>query len=204
MKNLNVNLIAIAVSLAFSAGSMAGDISENDYNTSKNRISAEYKSAKSSCAAFSGNRNDICDAEAKGSKDVALAELDASYKPSREASYQARVTKGEAGYAVALERCDDQSGNAKDVCIKVAKSAVTSVKADAEAAMKISAATATANEASVEARGDANIKTAEAREDAAEDKTEARYKVAKEKCDSYAGVAKDECLSHAKAHTSAE
>ena len=31
------------------------------------------------------------------------------------------VAKAESAYAVAKERCDDKSGNAKDVCVKEAK-----------------------------------------------------------------------------------
>ena len=41
------------------------------------------------------------------------------------------IAKAEAEYAVAKERCDDQAGNAKDVCVKEAKSAQTAAKANA-------------------------------------------------------------------------
>lgn len=209
MKKLNINVIAIALGLAFSAGSMAEGISKTDYQAGKDKIAAEYKSTKAACDSLSGNKNDICVADAKGKEKVAIAELEASYKPSRETRYEARVAKAEADYAVANERCDDLAGNTKDVCVKEAKAAEVTAKADAKAQMKTgdanatanektSAANAAANEKSANARIKASGQSADARKDATADKREAEYKVAKEKCDALAGGAKDECLGQAK------
>ena len=188
MNKLNINVIALAVSLAFSAGAMAQSLSKSDYKAGKDKIAAEYKLAKAGCASLSGNRNDICVAEAKGNEKVALAELEASYKPSRETRYEARVAKAGAAYAVAKERCDDMTGNAKDVCVKEAKAAEIAAKADAKAQMKTSDANATASE-----------KSNDASKDAAAAKLDAEYKVVKEKCDNMTGNAKDVCVSNAKA-----
>jgi hypothetical protein len=199
MNKLNINVIALALGLAFSAGVMAEGISKDDYKAGKDRIAAEYKAAKAACGSLSGNRNDICMAEAKGKEKVALAELEVSYKPSRETRYQVSVAKAEANYAVANERCDDLAGNAKDVCVKEAKAAETTAKADAKAQLKTSDANATANEKSAEAYGKADSQAADARKDATADKRDADYKVAKEKCDAFAGDAKDQCLDQAKA-----
>ena len=187
MNKLNINLIALAISLAFSASAMAQNMSKADYKAGKVKIETEYKSAKAGCASLSGNTKDICVAEAKGKEQTAKAELEASYKPTPKTRYQARVTKAEADYAVAKERCDDMAGNAKDVCMKEAKSAETAAKADAKAQMKTS-----------DANVDASEKAAKARKDAAAAKLEADYKVAKEKCDALAGDAKDNCLNEAK------
>ena len=192
-------MIVLAFGFAFSAGSMAEGISKDDYKAGKDSIAAEHKSSKARCASLSGNPNDICVAEAKGKEKVAMAELEASYKPTRKTRYQARVAKAEADYAVAKERCDDLAGNAKDVCVKEAKAAETAAKADANAQMKTSDANATANEKSADARSKANNQAADARKDAAADKLDAEYGVAKEKCDTYAGGAKDHCLDQAKA-----
>lgn len=198
MNNLNIKTIVLAVSLAFSFGAMAEGMAKSDYTASKDKIAAEYKSAKAGCASFSGNASDICVAEAKGKEKVAKAELEASYKPSVKARYEARIAKAEADYAVANERCDDLAGNAKDVCVKEAKSAEVAAKADAKAKMKSTDANATANETSAEAQNKANKQTTDARKDATTDKLDAEYKVAKEKCDAYSGGAKDQCLTQAK------
>jgi len=196
---LNIKVIALTVSFAFSTGAMAQAMSKNDYLAGKDRIAAEYKSAKAACVSFSGNPNDICMAEANGREKIARANLDAGYKPTRKSHYQARVAKAEADYAVARERCDDMAGNAKDVCVKEAQAAETTAKADAKAQMKTSDANDTANEKSAEARSEANVKANDARKDAAADTLDAQYGVAKEKCDTYAGGAKDHCLDQAKA-----
>jgi hypothetical protein len=195
VNTLNINVIALAVSLAFSAGAMAQSLSKNDYKAGQDKIAAEYKLAKAGCASLSGNPKDICVAEAKGKERVAMAELDASYKPTPKNHYQARVARAEADYAVAKERCDDMAGNAKDVCVKEAKAAETAAKAQMETAD----ANATANEKTDQAHGKANEQSADARKDAAAAKRDAEYKVAKEKCDTYAGDTKDRCLDQAKA-----
>ncbi|HVK56483.1 MAG TPA: hypothetical protein VM532_15830 [Burkholderiales bacterium] len=198
MSKLNLNLLALAVSLAFSTGASAENMSTIDYKAGKDKIAAEYKLAKAGCASLSGNPNDICIVEAKGKEKVATAELDANYKHTRRSQYQARVAKADADYAVAKERCDDVAGNAKDVCVKEAKAVETAAKANATTQLRTAVANATAQDTSVNAHIKANNQAAEARKDATVEKLDAEYKVAKEKCDTYAGSAKDQCLGEAK------
>lgn len=87
----------------------------------KDRIAAEYKSAKANCASLAGNASDICVAEAKGNEKITRAELEASYKPTRKTRYEARVAEAEAHYAVAKEKCDAYAGGAKGHCMEQAK-----------------------------------------------------------------------------------
>jgi hypothetical protein len=87
------------------------------------------------------------------------------------------VAKAESAYALAKERCVDQSGNAKDVCVKEAKAVRVKALADAKLGKEIR----------------------EAKKDAASDKLDADYKVAIEKCDALAGDAKKSCVAAAKA-----
>ena len=198
MKNINLNVIALSVALAFSTGAIAENMSKADHSAAGDKIAAEYKTAKANCGSLSGNAADICVAEAKGKEKIALAELESTYKPSSKSRYEARVAKADADYGVAKQRCDDLAGNTKDVCVKEAKAAETAAKADAKAQMKTSDANAKANAKTVDARSDAAAKTADARKDAAVDKNDAQYAVAKEKCDTFAGGAKDRCLDQAK------
>jgi hypothetical protein len=199
MNKLNISMITMAISLAFSTGAIAQNMSKDDYKAGKDKIAAEYKSAKAVCDSLSGNPKDICVADAKGKEKVAKAELEAGYKPSNKATYEVSVAKAEADYAVAKERCDDLAGNAKDVCVKEAKAAETTAKANAKAEMKTAAANVTAKEKTTEARSDASKKATDARKDATADKRDAEYAVAKEKCDTFSGDAKDQCLNQAKA-----
>ena len=198
MNNYHIKALAVAITLAFSASAMAQNINKAQYKAGQDRISAEYKTAKAGCSSLSGNANDICVIEAKGTEKLAKAELEASYKPTTKSFYEVRVAKAEAVYGVAKEKCDDLSGNPKDVCVKEAKSVQTTAKAEAKAQMKTADANAAADETSAEAQSKANDTSKQARKDATADEIDAGYAVAKEKCDSFAGGAKDTCLDQAK------
>jgi hypothetical protein len=187
MNKLDINTIALALTLMFSTGAMAEGMTKEEFKSSKEKISEQYKASKATCKSLSGNAGDVCEVEAKGKEHIAIAELEASYKPSLKTRHEVQVVKAEANYALAKERCDDRAGNVKDVCVKEAKAIEVAAKADAKAQMKSSEANTTANEKSTDARKDAKT-----------DKSDAQYAVAKEKCDSYSGNAKDRCIDQAK------
>ncbi|HEX6733901.1 MAG TPA: hypothetical protein VF096_03735 [Azonexus sp.] len=128
---------ALLFGLLISLGAFAQDgMPRAEYKVGKERIEANFKTAKEACDSLAGNQKDICVAEAKGDRNVALAELEARYKPGEKARYNIQAAKAEAVYEVAKERCDDQSGNAKDVCVKQAKADEKTAKAEAEAQMR--------------------------------------------------------------------
>ncbi len=192
MTKFNLTALAAACSLALSATAF-GAVTKTEYKASKDQISAKYKSEKASCKTMSGNAKDICIEEAKGHEKVAKAELEMSYKPTDRNRHDVRIAKADAAYNVAKEKCDDVTGNAKDVCVKQAKAAHIAAKADtkvaeAKVAEKVAGAPAAMRE-----------KTAEVKKDAAADKRDAAYAVAKEKCDAMAGDAKSNCIKDAKA-----
>lgn len=109
------------------------------------------------------------------------------------------MAKADADYAVAKEKCDEKSGNDKDVCVKEAKAVEIRIKADAEAQMKTLEANKTASDTAAEATAKAKAAGAAAHQDAATDTRNADYAVAKEKCDSMESSAKDRCVDAAKA-----
>jgi len=142
MNQLNINVIAIAIGLAFSTGAMAAEpISKDEYKAGKDKIAAEYKSSHAACSSLSANAKDICMVEAKGKEKVATAELDVSYKPGDKSNQALGIAKAEADYAVAKEKCDDKVGNDKNVCIKEAKAAETHAKTNAKKSMAPTMAT---------------------------------------------------------------
>ena len=83
----------------------------------------------------------------------------------------------DARYELAKEVCDDQAGNAKDVCVAKAKADHEKAKADAKMKKSVT----------------------EARNDAAESKDKADFKVASERCEAMNGNAKDACMASARA-----
>ena len=165
-------------------------LTQPEYKAAKDTIEADYKASKEKCNALTDNAKDICVKEAKGHEDVAKAELEAQYKPSTKAAYKARVARADADYAIAKEKCDDLSGNAKDVCVKDAKAAHVTAKENAKVAQAKAkpADTPDAKAAAV----------AEARKDASAEKNEANYKAAKERCDTMQGDVKSKCVDDAK------
>jgi hypothetical protein len=163
-------------------------ISKDAYDQAVKNAEAQYKMDKDACSSRSGNAKDICLAEANGKEKVAKADAEAAYKNTPKEREDARVTRAEATYNVAKEKCDDLAGNSKDVCVKEANAVLVKAKADA----KVDRVTA-------DTRQDAAAKQADARKEANADKRDAEYKVAVEKCDALAGTAKDACTSNAKA-----
>ena len=155
----------------------AANISKDEYKAGNTRIDAEYKTDKAACKALKANAKDVCMEEAKGKEKVARAELKYNFSAKPADQTKLMEVKADAAYAVAKEKCDDATGNAKDVCVKEAKA--VHIKALADTKM--------------------NKKVAEAKKDSAQEKRDADYKVAAEKCDAMAGDAKDSCMKAAKA-----
>ena len=137
---MKINTIALAIGLAFSAGAIAQGVSEAEYKSGRAGIAAEYKSGKATCASFSGTRKDgsrgkikrqICEAEAKGKRDVVRAELEARYAPSTKNRDAVNTTKAKADYSVAKERCAE-ADHVKQVCLEEAKAVQTRAMAAAK------------------------------------------------------------------------
>ena len=161
-----------------------------EHKAAKESISADYKMNKQKCDALKANAKDICVKEAKGAQDVAKAELEAQYKPSAKASQKVAEARADAAYAVAKEKGDDLTGDAKDVRVKDAKAEHVKAKENAKVAA------AQAKPADTAAEKAANV--AEARKDATAEKNEANYKAAKERCDAMSGDLKSKCMDDAK------
>jgi hypothetical protein len=191
MKNINISVLALAIGLALSTGAMAESMTKKQYTALDKKIDAEYKVAKKGCDSLSGNAEDICEAEAKGTRNTAEAELKYNYNPTNKALYQVRVAKADADYSVANQKCDDKDGNVEDVCEKEAIAAKVQETAAAEAQMKASKADAVAIE-----------KSSDARKDAEKDMRDANYAVAKEKCEALDGKAEELCMVDAKKYIS--
>ena len=177
-----------AVAQKYASNTAAPSMSKEGYTLAKNNADAQYKVDKEACSSLSANAKDICMAQATGKDNVAKADADAAFTNTPKARETARVAHAQAGYDVAVERCDDLAGNAKDVCVKEAKAALVKGKADAKV-----------DRVTTDARQESAVKQAEVRTEANADKRDADYKVAIEKCDALAGATKDACVNNAKA-----
>lgn len=177
MKKVISMIVMTAASFGFMAASHAASTAKTDYEASKDRAEADYKVASANCDGLKDNAKDVCKAEAKAARVKARSEAEAAYKGTAKAHKQARIDIADANYDVAKQKCDDFSGNRKDVCIKEAKAAKIDAIANAKAAKEMH----------------------DTRKEANEDKKDADIAVQKEKCDSLAGAAKSQCIDAAKA-----
>ncbi len=177
--NLRFNLKASIVLAAMFClpVAQAALTSKDDNKAAKTRIAADYKTEKAACAPMSGNVKDVCVEEAKAREKVALAEAEFAHTGSTSDSNKVIVAKAESAYAVAKEKCDDKSGNDKDVCVKEAKAIEAKALADVKLSKKIDTAV----------------------KDDVQTKRDADYKVGIEKCDSMSGDAKNTCVANVKA-----
>jgi hypothetical protein len=178
--NIRLNTVRFACLLAASgicAAAGAANLSTPAYKAAKEQAKAEYKTELDACKTQTGNAKDICVETAKGQEKVVLAHL--QYQHSGDAKDMSKLAEAryEARYEVAKERCDDMTGNSKDVCVTQAKADRDKAKADVKAGKELR----------------------EASDDAQKTKNEADYKVAKERCDALSGDAKDGCLASARA-----
>ncbi len=167
--------IALAALLVLSVA-QAQTMNKVDYKASKSTISANYSTDKKACASLTSNAKDICVEEAKAKKNIAYAELEYGYTGKASDQNKVLTTKAKAAYAVAKEKCDDQAGNAKSVCVKEAKAIEVKALANVKMGKEIS----------------------EVKKDGAQEKIDADYQVAAQKCDALAGDAKASCMTAAK------
>jgi hypothetical protein len=184
----NRNLVSAVVMGLLTTGAMSMTAAE--HSAAKEQISADYKAAKEACKTLAGNAKDICEKQAKGKEKVATAELKARKEPSEKNRYNARVASVDAAYEVSKERCEDLSGNPKDVCLKDAKAAQVRGVQEAKVvkAKEEPARNAQAKQAEV----------AKARANASSEMREADYKAAKERCEVLSGDRKEACEADAK------
>jgi hypothetical protein len=178
--NLRLSIVRTACVVATGlvcAAAGAANISSAVYNRASDELKATYKAEREACNQMNGNAKDICVETAKGKEKVAMANL--KYQRSGDAKDMAKVTEAryDARYEVAKEMCDDQAGNAKDVCVAKAKADHDKAKADAKLKKSVT----------------------EARNDAVDAKDKADYKVASQRCDAMSGDAKDVCMASARA-----
>jgi hypothetical protein len=184
---INPSLLMMLVMTGISGAAHADSVSKNTYDNLNSEADVTFEAAKQKCESFSGNKKDICLAEAKGAHSVARANAEANYKGTEHARLKAAKSKVEADYQIAKEHCDDLSGNKKDICQQEAKAEKTKGYEAAKLASK-----------NAEATTEFMNTKKEAKEQAGQALRDADYKVAIEKCDLFSGKNKEQCIQDAK------
>lgn len=181
MLRFNRSTLSLAAALSLSAllaaaPAQAAQVNKAEYKAGKDKIEVDYKADKAACKPLTSNAQDVCQAEAKAKEKNARAALEVAYTGKAADEQKLLKVKADTTYDVAKEKCDDQTGNAKDVCVQEAKTIHTKALADLKMVKEVKSAG----------------------KDAMEDKRDADMKLAREKCDSMSGDAKTSCLDAAK------
>jgi hypothetical protein len=127
------HLLVLAIASSCFSMASANAMTKDEYNVAKEKISADYKVAKAKCDTLKDNAKDVCEKEAKGVENVAKAQLEQDYKPTPGHAKKVAEETATMNYDVAKEKCDDQSGDAKNACVNQAKADHDKAKADIKA-----------------------------------------------------------------------
>lgn len=183
MNTLNLAAFSVSLCLGLVGSAIGAEMSKDMHRAEMDAIASKYTADKAACASMAGNVKDICVEEAKGREKVSRAELEAKFNPNEKSTYNVSIARAEAAHEVAKEKCDDFSGNNRDICVLEAKGSYISASENARVQLESAAAKAVASE-----------RMSDVRRDAASEKGDADYAIAKEKCDALAGDAKADCL----------
>jgi hypothetical protein len=132
--------IATALAVFTCTAVVAAGMTRDEYKAARARIAAEYEADRQQCGAHLGHAAELCVTRARGAKQVAQAELEATYKPSPRTNYDAAIARAKSTYAIAKKECEDQKGDAREGCEKDARAAQERARAAATAARKASVA----------------------------------------------------------------
>jgi hypothetical protein len=114
---------ASAIAAAQTTAPASAAMTKAEYHAAKERIEMNHKNAKKTCDTLKDNAKDVCQEEAKGKERVEKAELENQYKPTPGHARKVEEVKADTAYAIAKEKCEDQSGDAEKVCKADAKAA---------------------------------------------------------------------------------
>ena len=109
---------------------------DEQYKASIDAVNVSYDANKASCDNFSGNKKDVCQAQAKAMRDNAKADLDAEKSGTEKASMEASKEKVLSSYKIAKEACDDLPANLQSFCVENAKNNRDKALATIEASSK--------------------------------------------------------------------
>ena len=113
-------LAVLAAGLCALTLSLGAYAASDEYKAAKKKIADEYAVERQKCGSRYGVAADLCIAHARGVRDVAKAELEAAYKPSPRAYYDAAIVRAKTTYAVAKDECNEKRGAEKSACLKEA------------------------------------------------------------------------------------
>jgi hypothetical protein len=150
------------------------------------RIEEQYDLSQTRCRRLQGPARELCNEQARGDRDIQVAELQMRMQPTADNDQKVRLAKAEAAYAKSLVQCKEFDGQARRVCRQDAKMTYDTAKSEAKLQKEVVAQTLRSEN------------TVRERTAAADRATEAQFQQARERCDTLPGEGRQNCLDDAK------
>ena len=142
---MRIRIVTFIAVLVCGIASASLAMTRSEFMAQKDIFENTYKLSRYNCGSLKANAKDICISQAKGVRKVAVAELESTFEPGIRKTEKLTMAKANAAYDTAKERCDDSTGNAKNVCKKQARAAHVKAIQEAHALRKSVAAGTTQN-----------------------------------------------------------
>jgi hypothetical protein len=94
-------------------------------------VQSAYRNAWESCRKLSGHARAVCKVQARSDYDVARAESRARAQPTARNQDKLATEKAQAAYRLALAKCLDLRGGAREVCSKDARASYEAARSQA-------------------------------------------------------------------------
>jgi hypothetical protein len=107
-------------------------LTQDQVKLRKLRIEEGYDAAQQRCKRVQGHARELCNEQARGDRDVRLAELDMEAEPSADHDEKVRLAKAGAAFSTAMVKCKDYDGAARTVCRDDAKQVYEDAKQEAK------------------------------------------------------------------------
>jgi len=161
-------------------------LTRDDVKAQKVRIEEQYDQAQARCRRVQGHARELCNEQARGERDVQQAELQLQAEPTGDNDQKLRIARAEAAYSLALVRCKDLGGQARDVCRQDAKMVFSDAKAEAKLQREVS---------DQQLRAAVTVRDRTTQQEKVAD---AEFNAARERCEMLPGEGRANCLLDAK------
>ena len=161
-------------------------LTRDDVKAQKVRIEEQYDQAQARCRRVQGHARELCNEQARGERDVQQAELQLQAEPTGDNDQKLRIARAEAAYSLALVRCKDLGGQARDVCRQDAKMVFSEAKAEAKLQREVS---------DQQLRAAVTVRDRTTQQEKVAD---AEFNAARERCEMLPGEGRANCLLDAK------
>ena len=185
-------IASLAVALAWAAAAHAAPplanpvMSKEEVKANKVRIEEQYDQSQARCRRLQGPARELCNEQARGERDVQVAELQMRMQPTADNDEKVRLARAEAAYSKALVSCKEFDGQAKRVCRTDAAMTFETAKSEARLQKEVVAQTL---------RSETTVRERTAAADRA---TEAQFQQARERCEMLPAEGRLNCLEDAK------